>query len=110
MRLQFVPQESREPEPLRDGSIDLDIAVLDPPSPDIHTSTLFTAHFVAVVAANSELGRAAQLTVDDICRHPHISASRRGLARGPLDDALARIRRSGTAAADPSCDPVGSSG
>lgn len=94
VRLRFVRQDSKEPESLRDGSIDLDIGVADPPPPDIHTSTLFTADFVAVVAANSELGRSGQLTVDDICRHPHISASRRGLARGPLDDALARIGRS----------------
>ena len=94
VRLRFVHQDSKEPEPLRDGSIDLDIGVADPPPPDIHTSTLFTADFVAVVAVDSELGRAEQLTVDDICRYPHISASRRGLARGPLDDALARIGRS----------------
>jgi DNA-binding transcriptional LysR family regulator len=93
VRLQFVRQDSKDPEPLRDGSIDLDVGVADPPPPDVHTSTLFTAHFVAVVAAGSELGRAGHLTVDDICRHPNISASRRGLAQGPLDDALARIGR-----------------
>ena len=94
VRLRFVRQDSKESEPLRDGSIDLDVGVADPPPPDIHTSTLFTADFVAVVAAGTELGRAAHLSVDDICRHPHISASRRGLARGPLDDALAQIGRS----------------
>jgi DNA-binding transcriptional LysR family regulator len=94
VRLQFVRQDAKEPQPLRDGSLDLDIGVADPPPPDIHTATLFTAHFVAVVAADSELGRAERLTAEDICRHPHISASRRGLARGPLDDALARIGRS----------------
>jgi DNA-binding transcriptional LysR family regulator len=37
--------------------------------------------------------------VDDLCRHPHISASRRGLARGPLDDALERAGRSRPVAA-----------
>jgi DNA-binding transcriptional LysR family regulator len=94
VRLRFVRQDSKEPEPLREGSIDLDVVVADPPPPDIHTSPLFTAHFVAVVAAGSELGRAARLTLDDLCRHPHISASRRGSARGPLDDALARTGRS----------------
>jgi DNA-binding transcriptional LysR family regulator len=93
VRLRFVRQDSKEPEPLRTGSIDLDVGVADPPPPDIHTLTLFKADFVAVVAAGSELGRAPRLTVDDLCRHPHISASRRGLARGPLDDALARIGR-----------------
>ncbi|MBU2666335.1 LysR family transcriptional regulator [Actinoplanes bogorensis] len=94
VRLQFVHQDSKEPEPLRDGTIVLDIGAAGPPPPDIHVSTLFTARFVAVVAADSDLGRAPALTVDDLCRHPHISASRRGLARGPLDDALAHIGRS----------------
>jgi hypothetical protein len=47
-----------------------------------------------VVTVDSELGRAGQLTVDDVCAHPHISASRRGFARGPLDDALEQIGRS----------------
>ncbi|TQS42497.1 LysR family transcriptional regulator [Cryptosporangium phraense] len=94
VRLRFVRQESKESDLLRDGSLDLDVGVADPPPPDIHTSTLFTDHFVAVVAAGSELGRAPRLTVDDLCRHPHISASRRGLARGPLDDALEAIGRS----------------
>ncbi|XIG72979.1 LysR family transcriptional regulator (plasmid) [Streptomyces sp. SGAir0957] len=95
VRLRFVAQESKEPDLLRDGSIDLDIGVAGPPPPDIHTSMLFTDSFVAVVAADSELGRsAARLTLDELCARPHISASRRGLARGPLDDALDRLGRS----------------
>jgi len=94
VRLRFVAQDSKEPDPLRDGSLDLDVTVAGPPPPDVHTSRLFTDHFVAVVAADSELGRAARLTLDELCRHPHVSASRRGLARGPLDDALERIGRS----------------
>ena len=94
VRLRFVGQDSKEADPLRDGSLDLDIAVDDPPPPDIHTSTLFTDHFVAVVAADSEMGRAPHLTLDDLCRHPHVSASRRGLARGPFDDALEQTGRS----------------
>ncbi|MFI5842570.1 LysR family transcriptional regulator [Catenuloplanes sp. NPDC051500] len=88
VRLRFVGQDDKDAETLRDGSIDLDVGVAGPPPPDVHTSTLFTDHFVAVVAADSTLGRAPHLTLDDLCRHPHISASRRGLARGPLDDAL----------------------
>lgn len=94
VRLRFARQASKDGDLLRDGSIDLDIGVAGPAPPDIHTSTLFTDHFVAVVAADSELGRIGHLTVDDLCGHPHISASRRGLARGPLDDALDRIGRS----------------
>lgn len=94
VRLRFVAQDSKEPDLLRDGTLDLDIGIASMQPADIHTSMLLTDHFVAAVAADSELGRAEQLTVDDVCAHPHISASRRGFAQGPLDDALEQIGRS----------------
>ncbi|MBB4682906.1 LysR family transcriptional regulator [Amycolatopsis jiangsuensis] len=94
VRLRFARQDSKEPDLLRDGSIDLDVTAAVPSPPDLHTAKLFTDRFVAVVAADSELGHAPHLTADDLCRHPHVSASRRGLFRGPLDDALERIGRS----------------
>lgn len=91
--VRFVAQDTKAPDPLRDGSIDLDIGVVDPPPPDLHSEQLFVDRFVAAVASSSALGGAPSLTVDDLCDHPHISASRRGLARGPLDDELARLGR-----------------
>lgn len=94
VRLRFVVQDSKEPDLLRNGSIDLDVTVAPPAPPDVHSSMLFTEHFVAVVAADSRLGRSPHLTVDDLCRQPHVSASRRGLARGPLDEALEQLGRS----------------
>ncbi|MGW1303331.1 LysR substrate-binding domain-containing protein [Streptomyces sp. NPDC002514] len=60
---------------------------------------MFDDRFVAVVAADSALGRAEALTVDDLCASPHISASRRGIARGPLDEALEALGRSRRVAA-----------
>lgn len=94
VRLRFTAQDSKEPDLLRDASLDLDVGVAGPPPPDVLRRPLFSDHFVALVAADSELGRADLLTVEDLCRHPHISASRRGLARGPLDDALEAQGRS----------------
>ncbi len=38
--------------------------------------------------ADSSLGRHRRPTLAQLCRHPHVSASRRGRARGPLDEAL----------------------
>ena len=89
----FVSQSSKDPEALRDGSVDLDIGVSDIPAPDLHVQNLLVDHFVALVAADSTLGRVRRLTIDHLCNHPHISASRRGLDRGPLDDALAELGR-----------------
>jgi DNA-binding transcriptional LysR family regulator len=99
VRLRFVAQTSKDPDLLRDGSIDLDVGVAEPPPPDVHATKLFTDNFVAVVAATSTLGLTAQLTVDDLCTYPHISASRRGLAQGPLDHALEQIGRARRVAA-----------
>jgi DNA-binding transcriptional LysR family regulator len=89
--VRFVAQQSKDPEPLRDGSLDLDIGVADPPPPDVRSHTLFSDHVVALVAADSELGRADALTLDDLVRYPHVSSSRRGLERGPIDDELRRL-------------------
>jgi DNA-binding transcriptional LysR family regulator len=67
-----VPQDSKEPDLLRNGTLDLDIGIAGVQPADIHTSMLLTEHFVVVVAINSELGRAGQLTIDDLSVHPHI--------------------------------------
>jgi DNA-binding transcriptional LysR family regulator len=89
--LRFVAQDSKAVEPLRDGTLDLDLGVADPPPPDLYTQTLFTDGVVALVAADSDLGRAPALKLDDLTRYPHVSASRRGLTRGPIDDALQEL-------------------
>ncbi|KDN20048.1 LysR family transcriptional regulator [Amycolatopsis rifamycinica] len=93
--LRFVAEGAESAEALRDGSIDLDIGVGEHPAPDIRTAVLYRDRLVAAVRADSPLGRHRRPTLAQLCRHPHVSASRRGLARGPLDDVLdaAGLRR-----------------
>ena len=93
VRLRFVPDDSDHPDALRNGSIDLDIGLAEPPAPDVKVKELYTERYVAVVSAQSQLGRARRLTVEQLWRYPHISPAR---ARAPtlLDDALERIGRS----------------
>lgn len=43
---------------------------------------------MALVSKASALGNPAARPLAQICRQPHISTSRRGRARGPVDDAL----------------------
>jgi DNA-binding transcriptional LysR family regulator len=90
VQLRFVAQESMKADLLRNGTLDLDVGVGDPAPPDVLSSVLFTDIFVAVVSATSDLGRRSSLTLTDLCSVPHVSASRRGLDRGPIDDALER--------------------
>ncbi|MGW4062306.1 LysR family transcriptional regulator [Amycolatopsis sp. NPDC004747] len=87
--LRFVAEGTESTEALRDGSIDLDIGVGGHPAPDIRTAVLYRDRLVAAVRADSPLGRSRKPALAQLCRHPHVAASRRGLARGPLDDALA---------------------
>lgn len=89
--IRFVAQDSKDPEPLRDGDLDLDIGVVESLPPDVHVEPLFTDHFVALVSSDSDLGIASGITVDDLVRYPHISTSRRGRERGPLDDLLGQL-------------------
>jgi DNA-binding transcriptional LysR family regulator len=93
VRLRFVADDTDHPDALRNGSIDLDIGLAEPPAPDVKVKELYTERYVAVVSVQSRLGRARRLTVEQLCRYPHISVAR---ARAPtlLDDALEQIGRS----------------
>jgi len=86
--LRFVAEGSESAEALRDGSVDLDIGAGDVTAPDVRTAVLYRERLAGIVRADHPLGRRRRPTLAQLCRHPHISASRRGRARGPLDDAL----------------------
>ncbi|MGX1811358.1 LysR family transcriptional regulator [Nocardia sp. NPDC055321] len=87
--LRFLPEGDESMEALRDGSVDLDIGAGTPAAPDIHTTVLYREHLVGIVRVDHALGRHRRPTLAQICAHPHVSASRRGRAHGPLDTALA---------------------
>ncbi|MFI9509950.1 LysR family transcriptional regulator [Nocardia sp. NPDC052566] len=93
--LRFVSEGSESMEALRDGSVDLDIGAGEVSAPDIRTAVLYREHMVGLVRADSPLGVHRRPTLPQLCRYPHVSASRRGRTRGPLDDALdaAGLRR-----------------
>ncbi|MBR7839434.1 LysR family transcriptional regulator [Actinospica durhamensis] len=93
--LRFVAEGTESVEALRDGSIDLDIGAGDVTAPDLRTAVLYHERLVGIVRTDHPLGRRRKPTLAELCDHPHVSASRRGRARGPLDDALeaAGLRR-----------------
>jgi DNA-binding transcriptional LysR family regulator len=55
--LRFVPDDSDHPDALRNGSVDLDIGLAEPPGPDVKVQDLYTGRYVALVSAESQLGR-----------------------------------------------------
>ncbi|WP_316293911.1 LysR family transcriptional regulator, partial [Clavibacter michiganensis] len=66
--LRFVPQESKDAEALRDGTLDLDVGIRVASPPDVLAAPLVADRFVAVVGARTALGRKTTLTLDDLAR------------------------------------------
>ncbi|TCK26492.1 LysR family transcriptional regulator [Pseudonocardia endophytica] len=100
VRLRFVGEGDESPDPLRDGSIDLDIGAPPPDAPgadELHHETLLRDTMVVVGRADGAFARrvgdrspTASPTAADLAAVRHVAASRRGVLRGPLDDELAR--------------------
>lgn len=84
--LRFVAEGDESAEALRDGSVDLDIGAGHDTEADIRSVVLFRERMVGIVRADSALEE--RPTLEQLCRHPHVSVSRRGRVRGPLDVAL----------------------
>lgn len=91
LRLCFVPKTDKESAPLRDGTVDLDTGVIGKATgPEVRTQALFRDRFVGVLRQGHPLGRGA-VTLADYAAGRHILVSRRGFARGQIDEALAPL-------------------
>jgi DNA-binding transcriptional LysR family regulator len=86
--LRFADQGKEDVAALREGRIDLDIGVLGGAGPEIRMQTLLHERFVAVVRRGHPLLKGS-VTARRFAAATHVSASRRGLSHGPIDDALA---------------------
>ncbi|WP_086661440.1 LysR family transcriptional regulator [Lentzea kentuckyensis] len=87
--LRFVAEGDESAGALRDGSVDLDIGAGHDTESDIRSVVLFRERLVGVVRAGHPLKN--RPTLKQLCRYPHVSASRRGRVRGPLDVALQAV-------------------
>lgn len=88
VRLRFAPKHDKDSSGLRSGEIDLDTGVVgEATGPEIRVTTLFADRFVGVVARGHVLS-GGEMTPSRYAGGRHIQVSRRGLDRGPVDDAL----------------------
>jgi DNA-binding transcriptional LysR family regulator len=88
VRLRFVQKTSRDITPLREGLIDLDTGVVEGTvGPEIRAQAVFRDRFVGVVRAGHALCR-GKMTPSRYAAGRHILVSRRGLDKGPIDEAL----------------------
>jgi DNA-binding transcriptional LysR family regulator len=83
-----MPKSDKDSTPLRDGSVDLETGVVGAATgPEVRAQALFRDRFVAVVRMRHPLCE-APITPARYAGGRHILISRRGVERGPIDDAL----------------------
>lgn len=91
VRLRFMHKPDKDSAALRDASVDLETGVVGKTaSPELRTQALFRDRFIGVVQAGHPLS-VGEVTPSRYAAGRHISVSRRGLDRGPIDEALASI-------------------
>jgi DNA-binding transcriptional LysR family regulator len=88
VRLRFVQKPDKESKSLRDGTVDLETGVVGKTTgPEVRARTLFRDRFVGVVRMGHALSQ-GEITPSRYAEGRHISVSRRGLDKGPIDEAL----------------------
>lgn len=88
VRLSFAPKPDKEGAPLREGTVDLDTGVAaGTTGPELRAQALFKDRFIGVVRSGHPLSR-GRVTAARYAKGRHIAVSRRGLERGPIDEAL----------------------
>jgi DNA-binding transcriptional LysR family regulator len=90
-RLRFAPKPDKNPRPLRDGLVDIDIGVLGEQGPELKARALFRDGFVGVARAGHPLLREPVITPAAFAAQGHVVATRRGVLTGPVDEALAGL-------------------
>lgn len=88
VRLHFVQKLSKDSAALRDGTVDLETGVVGgTTSPEVRTRALFEDRFVGVVRTGHPLSQ-REVSASHYAAGRHILVSRRGLDKGPMDEAL----------------------
>ncbi|WP_330241512.1 LysR family transcriptional regulator [Streptomyces sp. NBC_00525] len=86
-RFAFTVESTHGSAPLREGSVDIEIGVIDEPSPELRIEPLFQDRFTGVARAGHPL-LAAEVTAEAFASARHVSVSRKGRMAGPIDTAL----------------------
>jgi len=91
VRLRFLPKVDKDSAPLRDGTVDMETGVVGKTTgPEVRAQALFRDRFVGVVRTGHPLAE-GEITPARYAAARHIHISRRGIDKGPIDDALAPL-------------------
>jgi DNA-binding transcriptional LysR family regulator len=92
VRLFFVHKPNKDSAPLRDGAIDLETGVVEnTTAPELRVQALFHDRYIGVVRTGHMLTK-IEITPSTYAVGGHISVSRLGVDRGPIDEALKLLR------------------
>ncbi|RQV27942.1 LysR family transcriptional regulator [Burkholderia cenocepacia] len=86
VRIRFVPKLDRDPQALRDGTVDLEIGKRGDDAPELHTRMLFHDWHVAVARAGHPLFASARITPARYAACRHVMAVQLGDFGGLADD------------------------
>jgi DNA-binding transcriptional LysR family regulator len=91
VRLRFMPKPDKDSASLRDGTVDLETGVVGKTtSPELRTQALFRDRFIGVVRQGHALCK-SKITPSRYAAGRHVAVSRRGIEKGPVDEALAQL-------------------
>jgi DNA-binding transcriptional LysR family regulator len=91
VKLCFVQKPNKDSAPLRDGTVDLETAVVgNTMGPEVRVQALFRDHFIGVVRMGHPLSQ-SDITPVRYASGKHIYISRQGLANEPIDEALSLL-------------------
>jgi DNA-binding transcriptional LysR family regulator len=91
VQLRFAQKPDKDSAPLRDGTVDLETGVVGKTTgPEVRAQKLFADRFIGVVRNGHALSR-GKINARRYAAGRHILVSRRGLDRGPIDEALQRL-------------------
>jgi DNA-binding transcriptional LysR family regulator len=89
--LHFVQKSNKESGSLRDGTVDLETGVVgETTGPELRVHALFRDRFIGVVRSGHALSE-GEVTARRYAEGRHISVSRRGFEKGPIDEALKQL-------------------
>lgn len=86
--LRLLPEGPGDAHALRDGQVDLEIGVVQRSAPEIHVEPLVTDDNIGVARPGHPL-LDGEVTLRRYAATEHVTASRRGVLDGPIDELLA---------------------
>ena len=91
VRLRFVEKPDKDSASLREATVDLETGVVgETTGPEVRAQALFRDRFIGVVRKGHALSK-GRITPARYAAGRHILISRRGLDKGPIDEALSSL-------------------